>query len=284
MENPYEKIEGYLLGELTEHEQTAFEHALQTDAALSRSVAQHREMMQRLEALRLRKKVEWAREADRAKPMGKRIALSLAVLLVLLAAAIWFLNQPSQTTPEIKENPSPAVKPENFAGQQPMAQNETPAPKPNTPQLPKANEKSARHLALAREYHIQPTQTFVRDAVGASDASLFRLAAEAYQNKKYRLALDLLQQRALKVQDEEAVFLRAHTHFQLRQFVSAAKDFEVLKNSFQYQHEARWNFLLCQIAMGKMEQAKKLLSQMAAAEDFPFHANAIELKRKLYGQ
>ena len=58
MENFDEKIEPYLLGELSEAELIAFEKLLKTDAALAKSVAEHREMMERLEALRLRKKIK----------------------------------------------------------------------------------------------------------------------------------------------------------------------------------------------------------------------------------
>ena len=46
----HDKIEPYLLNELAEDERAAFEAAMQTDVDLAKSVSEHQEMMQRLEA------------------------------------------------------------------------------------------------------------------------------------------------------------------------------------------------------------------------------------------
>ena len=51
MDKFYENIERYLLGELTGNELRDFENALQSDPTLAKSVAQHKELMQRLDAL-----------------------------------------------------------------------------------------------------------------------------------------------------------------------------------------------------------------------------------------
>lgn len=67
MENFYEKIERYIHGELEGGALTDFENALKTDTELVQSVARHREMIQRLDALRLRKKVVSALEFGPAK-------------------------------------------------------------------------------------------------------------------------------------------------------------------------------------------------------------------------
>ena len=70
-------------------------------------------------------------------------------------------------------------------------------------------------------------------------------------------------------------------HCRLELFAGAAKDFDALKDSFQFRHEARWNFLLCQIALGNMEISKVLLAEMVTDQDFPFRAKAMELSGKL---
>ncbi len=273
MEHHYEKIEGYLLGELAEGELAAFENALNSDTALAHSVAQHREMMGRLAALRLRNKVESAIAPQRIKPApmyADRKFWALAASLILLVAAVWFFNQPSQP-----ETP-------------PRAPVETPAPKHEEALPAKEKEKPAQLIAFAREFHEQPSQSFVRDATQQDDAAApktpLQLAAKAYENKKYRLALKHLQLLSITEQDEEARYLRANARFQIGNFSGAASDFNELEDSFQFKHEARWNFLLCQIALGKTEPAKTRLAAMVADEDFPFRAKALELKSKLKGK
>ena len=81
--------------------------------------------------------------------------------------------------------------------------------------------------------------------------------------------------------DEMTHFLRANARFQIGQYEAAAADFEALENSFQYKYDAKWNYLLCQLALGEMEVVQTQLTNMIADEDFPFHAQAVELKGRL---
>ncbi|MFN0214108.1 MAG: hypothetical protein ACKVT2_07615 [Saprospiraceae bacterium] len=284
MENLNEKTEQYLLGELEGPELAAFENALQTDTALAKSVEQHRAMIQRLDALRLRKKVAAVLGSERTKVWLNRMFWVLAVLLGLMIAAYWVFKPdgPSKTSPVENQAPSLPTAP-------PIASpKETPgSPLPgNTPDNKPASDKQ-RLIALARKYQEHPSQTFVRDATqkesDTAPKTLAQQAAEAYYKQNFRLVVDLLKDDKQLEEDDSARFVRANARFNIGQFSGAAKDFDALNDSFQFKHEARWNFLLCQIALGNIRKAKALLAEMVVEEDFPFRAKAMDLKEKLVG-
>jgi len=285
MENFYHhKIEDYLLGELEGNELIAFENALQSDPSLAKSVAQHREMMQRLDALRIRNKVKSATAPQSTKSVARssnRMLWAIAASLTLLVAAIWWINQTEQTPPAIIETQPPIVQPD--APQTPSEEiKRTLPPQPKE----KAKEKQ-QWVALAREYQENPTQTLVRDAAQAegdrSPQTRSQKAFEAFYNQNFSLASELLKDDKMVQEDEVARYIRANARFNIGQFASAAHDFDALEGSFQFKHEARWNFLLCQIALGNMKTTKALLAEMVAEEDFPFRAKALELNEKLDG-
>jgi len=287
MEKFYQNIERYLLRELTGNELAAFESALQSDATLAKSVAQHRQMLQRLDALRLRNKVKAAIPPHAAKQVAmyaNRKFWAMAASLIVLAAAIWFFNQPAQTNSGLVGNQP--QKPQTDTLTSPP--NETPLSTPDVPQANKPREKpleQARLIALARIFQELPSQTFVRGASQTagdiSQKTRAQLAAEAYDSNNFRLAAELLKDDKQVLQDEDARYIRANARFHIGQFAEAANDFDALKDSFHFKYEARWNFLLCQIALGKTEQAKALLHAMIADQDFPFRAKAMELKEEL---
>lgn len=277
MRNFYDNIESYLLGELSGPELVEFENALQTDTALAQSVAQHRELTQRLDALRLRNKVKanLGGHPIRPRPFYTQGRFWLmAVSLVFLAAAVWFFRQPESPVASPPSAPQPVVAPKEE--QTPIAAQ---------PEKPSDNKQDTRLLALARQYHEPPSQGFVRDATQNPDAaaskSVAQQAAEAYSAKNYKAVVALLEPGNTVAEDEGARFLRANARFQLGQYGGASTDFDALKNSFQFRHEARWNFMLCQLALGKTANTRALLAPMVSDQDFPFQNKALKLDRAL---
>lgn len=279
MENFYQKIEQYLLGELTGNDLSAFESALQSDPELAKSVAQHREMMQRLDALRIRNKVA---SSMASRPAAKHPALKfwiLAILLALSAGAIWLLNRPGQITPALQEKQNPPVQTDTPKA--PAEETLRPIAQQSKEKLP---ENKSRRIALARNLLENPPQTSLRNAVhpGASSKpkTPVQLAVEAFNARNFQLASELLKDDSLVETGDIARFIRANARFNTGQFTVAANDFDALKNSFQFKHEARWNFLLCQLALGNMDRVKALLADMLAEKDFPFREKA----RKLHSE
>lgn len=285
MENLDEKIEQYLQGELTEAETTAFRQALENDPALAQSVAEHREIMERLEALRLRKKVKkaLAQPTDRISTtplfLSNRTFWILLASLLLLAFVLWqFGGKQSAVTPGVPSD----TNQEQSAPAPGMAENTGSAP---TKAPVKSSESRNRLLALARGYHERPTADVIRDAGESTQEKTaktrIQLATDAFEKGNFSLAADILRPDELVAQDEVARFLRASARFEVGQYAGAAQDFNTLQSSLMYKQEARWNFLLCQLAMGKAETAKPLLSAMVSDPDFPFFAKAVELKSSL---
>lgn len=278
MDDFYQKIERYLLGELSEPEQAAFENALQADAALAQSVAQHREMMQRLEALRLRNLVKsttikQTNSITTRKP--KLLYWMVAVSLLVLATTFWYFNRSVEQPP-----PAPPANLPVPTTQTPVEKKQTPAPEQPKEKL----EAKPNLIALAREFQEKPSQSLVRDAAQTSNPATqttTEQATEAFFNKNYRLAAQLLQDDQIVLPAEELRFIRASARLNAGQFEGAAADFDALKGSFQFKHEARWNFLLCQLALGKNKEASILLQAFADDADFPFRQKALELRSKL---
>lgn len=289
MEKFYEQMEDYLHGTLTGKELAEFEKAILSDADLAKSVAQHREMTQRLAALQLRNKVKSAlnnapAKAKKVSFFASRTIWTMAATLTLLAAAIWFFNQPSRPAQQIAvEKPTetpPAPAPAENA---PIAEQTTPVPDKNIP-APK-NEKPNRQLALAREFQIRPSSDMVRDAAQITEpgtvATPAQQAAEAFEKQNYRRVNELLSSEETVAGDPTARSLRAAARFELGQYMAAANDYDALKNSFQYKYEARWNYLQCQLASGKDAEVKKLLDAMVQDPSYPYHKKALELRNKL---
>lgn len=282
----YEKIEDYLLGDLSEPEKIAFEQVLQSDPELAAAVEQHKALMQRLEALRLRKKVESALEADRIRPrrgISRRLVWYMAALLVILAAAIWVFNQLSEAPKTEKEIPPSKLNQEQAT---PIVNNPI-AAKPETPEPARPADKkyktTAQFRALAQEYHLKPQISIIRDGSGNASASSTALerAQAAYAEKKYALALDQLRNEIFTENQEEVLYLRANLRFMLSEYANAARDFDGLRNSFQFKQEARWNSLLCELALGYQDSVRRMLAEMTADKDFAFHAKALELQARL---
>ncbi len=276
MDDFYQKIERYLLGELEERELAAFEDALQTDAALAQSVAQHREMMERLEALRLRNLVKSTtmQQANSMATRGPSLLFGIvAASLLVLATTFWYFNRSVE----------PPLPPANL----PVPTTQTPVEKKQTPapEQPKEKPEAKPNLiALAREFQEKPSQSLVRDAAQTSNPATkttTEQATEAFFNKNFRLAAQLLQDDQIVLPAEELRFVRASARLNAGQFEGAAADFDALKGSFQFKHEARWNFLLCQLALGKNKEASVLLQAFVDDADFPFRQKALELRSKL---
>lgn len=286
MQQVHQNIERYLDGDLNQAELAEFEAALQADPNLAESLARHREMTQRLDALRLRNKVKAATQAQHHRGQTlytRRRYWALAASLVLLASAIWFFYQ--QTSPLRSDWADQPVSPS--PSEQPAPLPETTPLEPTPEQVPNAqpDAQRSRQLALAREYILQPSSSMIRDAAQQPDASasktIARQAAEAYEKQHYRQAADLLKNDALVAEDDALRFLRANARFQAEQFPQAASDFEALKQSFQFKHEARWNFILCLLAEGKNDQVGPALKAMREETDFPFQERAARLSEAL---
>lgn len=279
MEKFYQNIESYLLGELSPSDLAAFEKAVQADAALASSVELHRDLQQRLEALRLRNKVKASLEGQAGQARSGWVLAAIVTITSLLAISLWIVNRPDKTIPEILEQHPPMLSPDTL-----KTRRETPPP-PIAEEPREKLQENSRWIALAREMQERPSQTMVRDALPSDSSTEIKTpletATEAFFAQKFQLAANLLHNDNLVKEDDIARFVRASARFNIGQYASAASDFDALGNSFQFKHEARWNFMLCQLALGKLSRSKALLDNMAADADYPFRDKALALQKKL---
>lgn len=295
MKNFDEKIEPYILGELPENESKGLEQAMQEDPLLAKSVADHRLIMERLEALRLRKKVKQAlakssnRVSGPLPVMRERVVWAIAATLVLLVSALWFFNQKADPeAPKMADKPAVPTEitqpPVNPPVEKTVDQVEIPSKIEDAP-APKNTENRRRLLALAEQFHENPSGSSIREAVEMADSSSSRTikqtALEAFEQRQFAYCARLLRPDSLVAGDDLTRNIRANARFQIGQYISAASDFKQLQKSFQFKHDARWNFLLCQLALGNMSAVRPLLAAMLADPDFPYHKNAVELSRML---
>lgn len=126
--NAYEYIEDYLNGELSGDALRAFEQALLNNPELQQSVAQHRDTIGKLRALRLRETVKknlvspGAGGAMAASVNRRLLAAAAAAVLLAAATYFWFIQTPGP--PAIADHPvtpvdSPAVQQKPPIAEQP---------------------------------------------------------------------------------------------------------------------------------------------------------------------
>jgi hypothetical protein len=274
------EIEPYLLGELKGADLADFERALLSDPELVRQVAQHRAMQQRLLGMQARKKVDFALATAPNPSNSYHWLWVVAVLLLTLAAAFWYIRSAKPEVPSPPTVPLQTPLPSTPQSILDTTQQTLPVP-PSMAQKPlkKQNNTSnvdARLIALAEEFQAQPTDILVRGTGGKSTAlTNLQRAYQAYTIQDYRLSYSLLQDDTELGTDDSGLFLRANARFRAGLYASARQDFTKLSNSFQFRHEARWNILLCDMAQGK--DVKAALDLMVQDVDFPFNDAARRL-------
>ncbi|HLP93849.1 MAG TPA: tetratricopeptide repeat protein [Saprospiraceae bacterium] len=271
MKNWHHNIEAYLLGELTEPEKMAFEQALQQDPELAQATEAHREVLQRLEALRLRRVVQ----AALAPRPPARSWWWVWLLLATGIGSMVFMFFPKPIKPDFPP-------PTESAPIEPIAQKtpDTLAP-PTRPEQPVV--LSIRQWAsLVKKHQVKPNAATLRSdqVVTPSEKTAFTRAQEAYHAGRFAEALQLLEQAP---DDEDVRYYRANTLFQLQRFTEAGKVFKALETSFQYGQEARWNGFLCRAGSGQLQRAqvRNEALKLAADPSFEYRTFAAQLAREL---
>lgn len=277
----YEQIEAYLLGELTEEARRDFETALQSDQTLARSVEQHRVMLQRLESARVRQKVkksilETKTESAGGFVVSKNILWAVAASLTVLAAMVWFFTQSSSPeAPQIAvEQPAPLESPKIEADK----------PVPDTVETPVSNpapRNAARQMAMVQAFHTPVSPDMIRGGQSPGAKTVLQQAMDAYTAQNYRQAASLLRPDSLVASNKNALLLRAGARFKLGRYEQSLSDYNLLSDSFEFKHDARWNALLCQLALGREQQVAAELRKMTSDPDFPFYQKALTLQASL---
>ncbi len=268
-------MESYLNGELPPEEHAEFESALEQNADLAAALARHREVIHQLDAMRTRLKVADALQSPPQPPVWGRWAtwlLSLFLLVGIGGAGWYFMtntpdsNPPPAFTPPEKEQPTPPVNP------------------PSEP-LPVAEKKPApaprNYRALAQSFQREPLTGFTRSSDSPDVPTRLDSAMMAYEKGNYAVTLTFLPRNTATNADETEVFLRGNAHMKTGQWQRATADFSALVNSFQFRHEARFNWALCQLATQKTSAAVQTLKNMAADPVYPYRQLATDLLQQI---
>lgn len=273
----FDQIDSFLAGELSDAETAAFEQAMQSNPKLVRAVTQHRVLHQRLLGLQMRKKVTAALD-DSTEIASKRTSLWPWIVGLVITGGTLFLMWPTQSVPDPSQLPSPLPL-ETTPRSAPTA-----TPLPDTASLPKSKIlQNNRVLALAQQYFVTPPNELIRAASQTEpDDSPLQKASNAFAQGDYTLACTLLRDEAIpRSNHESSLFLRACACFKAGQYKNAGADFKSLEHSFQYQYEAQWNRLLCEMAQGNHRFVQNNLNTMVVDADFPFNPSAKQLKKAL---
>ncbi|MEP7197342.1 MAG: hypothetical protein ABI851_12550 [Saprospiraceae bacterium] len=291
MNSNLEKIEKYLDGDLFGSELAEFEEALQKDHSLSEAVAQHLEMKARLEALRLRKKVNAILDEESNKKfvlINYRRVLSIAASILVLVIATWVFY-PTKEKPllTVDQNTIDSLgqsrKDSTKSGIAVIQPDSTYKIDSNTV---KKISGFTPLFALVSSLIILPNELTLRSNDETNDTpqkNELDLAIIAHSKKEYQSAIGQLNKLENINTVDEAVFLRGSSYFMTQQFALSLKDFKHLSKSLQYKQEALWNELLAQIMLQNKMEVDNTLNLMIEDLDYPYRDKALKIKRKLKG-
>lgn len=312
MESSYDfdDIEEYVLGNMSETDQRAFEASMAQNPALAAQV----------EALRLEPKVlELLREEARRKqfaiweaelaaetrampappikpqiePQKKSIrrfllatlAVAASVLLLLLAYRILHPVN-TRLEPEVADQPMAPVDTTNQPGTSPGPTDK------NIPERTLAKQWSpGDYRSLANRYYdTSPNLSGIRSANNVSDSSSsYSRSVLLYERQDYQEALALLRNPD-SAQLQKYIFLRAQIAYRADSIDQALADFRFLKgadngqkSSFApFHYEAQWGEVLCLVTrLPKSSQTvHQLLTAMLKRPSHPYRAQAAKLLKE----
>ncbi len=288
-----DKIDDYLSGKLPPDEAMALEQKSAVDPETAEAIEfmrLEREGMELILEERLREKMGgWEEELPTPKTNLSRYGWVLgAAFALLIAVAVW---RWAASDPQTISAPDPAKTPANTVpapgqpdapiAQQPDNQIPTQAPPGQKP-----SSKENRYLALAQASYQSPDFSNIRK--GGADASgspsLIEQAAAFYIQKKFALAAQTLDSIPPN-QRTDALKIRAHAFFNLKNYNLAAVEFEDLtKTGGRYRNDAEWHLLLCYLALLPAEQARfdTLLRKIRdPQQSHPFADKATALQKVL---
>lgn len=252
MNDFYDQIDLYLNGALEGPEAEAFENALQQDAQLQAAVERQRQIIAELDGMRLRQKIKQA--AVKPAPGNKPWFLLSGVLVLILAAAYWFLK------PEAPENPPAIETPQNSVtppAQQPMAVDPgTPGTPDNQPQPQIPKQQPSVDPAIQEVY-----ASAVQDLEDIDMAVMGGAQKDAALEQKLNQAIKFLKTN------------RANSAVPLLESVLDA-------NNDLYRDDAEWLLALAWLPRD-VKTAKNRLNAIAQNADHSHRIDALRLIKRL---
>ncbi len=131
--------------------------------------------------------------------------------------------------------------------------------------------------------YYEPYSVTITDRSGSHEINnLLTHAMEKYKEQDYDQALHLFQRVLQKRDDVAASLYSGISYMEVQKYQKANQSFEdvVEDRDNLYLDQARWYMSMCHIRLGNMEQARNMLSTLAAESDY-YREQANEVKGKL---
>ena len=290
MSNQEDKIESYLLGQLSGSELQEFEIELKNSPELLRLVDQHRTVIKRLDAYRIRTKVksEIANNSQKKGNSNLKWVIGVAASFLIITMITWFfiLSDNSFKNGEFTHEGSDDIN-QSFDSLSlkinPIDTSEQLAAIDENQNESTTTEIIGRRK-IATLFLVFPMLTHVRDLEKLDSSDIknsFVIAKQAFDKQNYKEVLKYLDRYKINPDDGELLFIRAISNFKTGAFDKAALDFNLLKSSYQYKAEADFNFMLCKLAQNKIPATLQLINSMIKDKEYQYRSQAIALKTKI---
>lgn len=287
----YNRIERYLLGQMSPEERAAFEAEVARDPALAEQLAIQQREHQALEILvedHLRAQLKhWAGQYPLRKPTPwyRQQAIWMAAASLLLLG-ILYLAWPSDPKPDTAlvqtESPPPPIEPLPAPTTEDKAAiGETPAEDANT------ESATQRYIALASRYTERPK--FQRIVVRNEQAPLSYMDSAYLALEKGQYAKAILRLRRIPESDDHyisAQHLIGEAFFASEAYAKAIPYLQAAANTPDYlrKSEAEWQWALALLYLANADDSRRILQRIVKDTTHPYYRKAKQLLTELAQQ
>jgi hypothetical protein len=288
MQDNYRLIEDYLEGRLSGEELGNFTRALEKDDKLKDEVQKQKVIIDRLHALRINKKVKNAVDNSKKHNQSNFLAFNrwaAAASIVLFGLLIWIWQKDKLSTQEIVDidtELNTITEPETISKDSSFLPDGIVKNSNNVDQ--NQGHEIVAYIDVANSQILFPQDNGIRSIENKElnfESKSYQLVAKYFKEREYQKVLIELNKIPVNNFDENMIFLKAFCLFQTKKFSLASKEFIKLENDIQFMYEAKWNNLICQLALGKLEYVNTNLKLMVSDLEFPYRHKAKELQEKL---
>ena len=297
-EKELERIERYLLNDLTEQERAAFEEKMQADASLRHEVELHSQAISaaKLKGRELMKERLCQRKpkVGTSHPPRNWVAVLLLSLLAVLAIFWWQKTKSDEPkklpengsipTPADTANSSKALPIDSIQHQQNQSTEDEKAEKKDA-RPPEVEKKQGAEKLFAQYFQPYRDESLDPSARGNEDeATAFDRLQQAYLESKHEAALAAFEELAPALKrNDNLLFLKANSLLAVGNARAASAVFEgiIANGRSRFKAEAVWYLALAYLKMGEQRKAYSLLKQVAEDEKNARQSDAKKLLEQL---
>ncbi len=297
-EKELERIERYLLNDLTEQERAAFEEKMKADAAFRHEVELH---SRAISAAKMKGRELMKERLSQRKPTGGRshpprnwVAILLLSFLAVIAIFWWQTTKSDEpkklpengsiSSPADTTNSSKALPIDSIQHQQNQPKEEkTPEKKNVSPHI--ANKRHATEKLFAQYFQPYRDESLDPSSRGSEDEPTpFDRFQLAYWEGKHEAALTAFEELALALKrNDNLLFLKANSLLAVGDARAASAIFEgiIANGRSRFRSQAQWYLALAYLKMGEQRKADSLLKQLATDEKNARQSDAKKLLKEL---